>query len=83
MNPLEDARTHLAQKIYETTLRELGEKPAVETKREFEKQFEACECTNPMQAMFCEFGHLTECHFPRDCEEANCSHYQREEVEEE
>lgn len=25
---------------------------------------------------FCMFGHLTDCHHPFDCEEANCSHYQ-------
>jgi len=31
---------------------------------------------SPMGCMFCEFGHMMECHFPMNCEEANCSHYQ-------
>lgn len=30
---------------------------------------------------FCPYGHLTECHFPRDCKQANCSHYQQAELE--
>jgi hypothetical protein len=34
--------------------------------------------SSPMACMFCEFGHLTECHYPANCEEANCSHYQIE-----
>lgn len=30
---------------------------------------------NPMTCMLaCRFGHLMECHFPRTCEEAKCSH---------
>jgi len=32
----------------------------------------------PMKCMFCEFGHMLECHHPVTCEEAMCSHYQRE-----
>ena len=32
--------------------------------------------------MFCSYGHMTECHFPLDCKEANCSHYQQAELEE-
>jgi len=31
-----------------------------------------------MACMFCQYGHLTDCHYPRTCEEANCSHYQEE-----
>ena len=38
---------------------------------------------NPMACMFCSFGHMTECHYPHTCEEAECSHYQREMEEEE
>lgn len=36
----------------------------------------ACIC-NPLTAapMFCPYGHLTECHYPLSCEEAQCSHY--------
>ena len=29
----------------------------------------------PMTCMFCPYGHMTECHFPYTCEEANCSPY--------
>jgi len=29
----------------------------------------------PMSCMFCEFGHMLECHHPYTCEEAECSHY--------
>lgn len=49
-------------------------------------QIERGECEvgalNPMACMFCPFGHMLECHYPYTCEEAECSHYQRE-VEEE
>lgn len=34
--------------------------------------------SSPMACMFCEYGHMTDCHYPRTCEEANCSHYQSE-----
>lgn len=34
-----------------------------------------CTCTNPMQAFFCMTGHLTECHYPYTCQQAECSHY--------
>ena len=27
---------------------------------------------------FCSFGHLTDCHYPQTCEEAQCSHYQQQ-----
>lgn len=37
-----------------------------------------CRCTNEMQAFFCDDGHLTECHVGMSCEEAECSHYERE-----
>ena len=30
--------------------------------------------TGPMACMFCQYGHMTECHYPQTCEEANCSH---------
>lgn len=34
-----------------------------------------CQCQgNPMKAFFCEFGHMTECHYPLHCREAKCSH---------
>lgn len=32
----------------------------------------------PMACMFCSYGHMTECHHPETCEEAECSHYVRE-----
>jgi hypothetical protein len=32
----------------------------------------------PMGCMFCEFGHMLDCHYPKSCEEAMCSHYQAE-----
>ena len=32
--------------------------------------------SSPMACMFCQFGHMTECHYPATCEEAHCSHYQ-------
>lgn len=34
--------------------------------------------TGPMACMVCQYGHMTECHHPHTCEEANCSHYQAE-----
>ena len=34
--------------------------------------------TSPLACWFCPFGHATECHFPLTCEEAKCSHYQKE-----
>jgi len=36
----------------------------------------ACRCS-PMQAMFCAYGHMLECHYPHTCREAQCDHYQR------
>lgn len=29
----------------------------------------------PMNCMFCDFGHMLECHYPHTCKEAECSHY--------
>lgn len=29
----------------------------------------------PMACMYCACGHMTECHHPMDCEEANCGHF--------
>ncbi len=34
--------------------------------------------TSPMACMFCHYGHMTDCHYPLTCEEADCSHYQVE-----
>ncbi|MBX3058273.1 MAG: hypothetical protein KF770_17560 [Anaerolineae bacterium] len=34
-----------------------------------------CQCKgNPGKAFFCQTGHLTECHFPYDCDHAGCGH---------
>lgn len=27
--------------------------------------------------MFCQYGHLTDCHYPKTCREAQCSHLAR------
>ncbi len=32
--------------------------------------------TNPIACMGCLCGHMLECHHPKTCEEAQCSHYQ-------
>lgn len=29
----------------------------------------------PGECLACRFGHVTECHYPKTCEEARCSHY--------
>ena len=34
-----------------------------------------------MACMFCGFGHMTDCHYPLTCEQANCSHYQSEVID--
>ena len=34
--------------------------------------------SSPIACMFCQYGHMTDCHYPRTCEEAECSHYQEE-----
>jgi hypothetical protein len=28
-----------------------------------------------MGCMLCAYGHMTECHYPMDCEEADCEHF--------
>lgn len=33
---------------------------------------------SPMACMFCPYGHMTNCHYPLTCEEAECIHYQAE-----
>jgi hypothetical protein len=30
-----------------------------------------------MNAMACPFGHMLECHYPKDCREAQCEHFLR------
>ncbi len=35
---------------------------------------------NPMACMFCRYGHMMECHYPQTCSEAECSHYQSEQI---
>ncbi|MBA7639528.1 hypothetical protein ES703_47187 [subsurface metagenome] len=37
---------------------------------------------SPMACMVCCFGHMTDCHYPLTCQEANCSHYRAEMVAE-
>ena len=35
-----------------------------------------CQCAgSPLAQMFCPFGHMTECHYPLTCSQAECSHY--------
>lgn len=29
----------------------------------------------PFACMLCYYGHMTECHYPHNCQEAECSHY--------
>lgn len=37
-----------------------------------------CRChPNLMKAFFCSTGHMTECHWPKTCDEARCSHLAR------
>ncbi len=36
----------------------------------------------PIACMFCHCGHMMECHYPKTCREAQCSHYRiNQEVE--
>lgn len=37
-----------------------------------------CICPNPMAAFFCAYGHMLECHYPLTCDQAQCSHFERE-----
>jgi len=32
----------------------------------------------PHACMFCVYGHMTECHYPLACDEAECAHYRAE-----
>jgi len=36
-----------------------------------------CHCSSPGNRFLCGCGHLTECHWPQSCKEANCSHMDR------
>lgn len=51
------------------------------------ERVEAADCPQgaltPMGCMFCPYGHMLECHYPHTCEEAECSHYEREMMAEE
>ena len=38
--------------------------------------------TNPIACTFCPFGHMLECHWPMNCEEAQCQHFERYEEQE-
>lgn len=43
---------------------------------------DACHCASLEMAMFCQTGHMVECHYPLSCKEAKCSHYQESQMEE-
>jgi hypothetical protein len=49
----------------------------------------ACRCyvkgdaASFMRAMFCPYGHMTECHYPMTCAEAECGHWEIERESEE
>lgn len=79
----------------EQVLRDEG-MPAEEARRQAEEQVSSMGATktltdncplgntSPMACMLCRYGHMTDCHHPLTCEEANCSHYQaNKEAEEE
>jgi len=38
------------------------------------KTIPACRCRQPLQTFWCPYGHLTECHSPKTCLEAECAH---------
>jgi len=40
-----------------------------------------CTCVLPMDAFWCGEGHLTECHKGLNCEQAECSHLEKYEVD--
>jgi hypothetical protein len=44
---------------------------------------DACHCPSPMLAMFCAEGHAMECHAGMTCEQAQCSHWERRQREDE
>ena len=37
---------------------------------------------SPMACMFCSYGHMLECHYPMDCDEAMCSHWEQAQLSE-
>ena len=41
-----------------------------------EHEYDSCKCRTTMETMFCPFGHMLECHYPKKCGDAHCSHYQ-------
>ena len=43
---------------------------------------QACRCSMPGQSMLCSYGHMLECHYPMTCEEAHCTHYEAQVLEE-
>ena len=73
----------------EQVLRDAG-MPAEEAKRQAAEQVNSMGATktltgtcpqggaNPMACMFCQYGHMTDCHYPLTCDEAECSHYRAE-----
>lgn len=73
----------------ERVLRDAG-MPAEEARRQAAEQVNSMGVTktlqgdcpiggsSPIACMFCQYGHMTDCHYPRTCEEAECSHYQEE-----
>lgn len=80
---LEMGEANLAKQLSEYMPEEEAKKQAAEI---FGKQgitkIARGECprgaTDPMACMFCQFGHMLECHYPKTCEEAHCSHYERD-----
>lgn len=36
---------------------------------------------SPVACTFCEFGHALDCHYPKTCGEAKCSHYLSDNME--
>jgi hypothetical protein len=37
---------------------------------------------SPVTCVFCMYGHSLDCHYPKTCEEAECSHWQESQGEE-
>jgi len=42
---------------------------------------ERCYISDLMKCMFCHYGHMTECHYPYDCNSDYCNHYKQNEGE--
>jgi hypothetical protein len=71
----------------ETTLEEIDVEPPYgvsrgiaqneDAKKENLQPHPLCICPDAMAAMFCPHGHMLECHFPLDCNQAQCSHLSR------